>query len=100
MKRARKPFPLPPETLPSGERVLLYVYRFLRTHGYSPHAEPASRALGWSEANAAHHLKRLRELGWVSWDPETRHTLTLSKAGAVQAEHIEWCLLHQPEART
>lgn len=91
---------LPPDSLASGERVLLYVYRFLKARGYSPGAEPVSRALGWTDTNASYHLKQLRRLGWVTWAPGRHSTLTLTERGATQAERIEWCLANPQEARS
>jgi SOS-response transcriptional repressor LexA len=92
-----KPVSIPPAELPSGERVLLYVYRYCQNRPFPPTQRGISKALGLRGKSAVpHQLNRLRKLGWVKWKSGTACTLTLTPAGAAQAMRLDYATRAQP----
>lgn len=50
------------------EQLLHWLEEYIFQHGYSPSVRQLREAIGWkSESCVRHHLKVLRDKGWVNW---------------------------------
>lgn len=63
----------------SSARVLAAVEAFWAQHGYSPSLQDVAKAVPLSKSNSYAHLKRLRELGAVTFDDGIARSIVVVK---------------------
>lgn len=69
---------------PSGkaETICLLIDLYVQNHGCSPSVRDIAAGLSTRHTTPVHyHLKKLKEAGYVTWEPNKQRTLALTAAG-------------------
>lgn len=68
-----------PSVCPTGPRALIlrYIEEHIALHGSSPRHRKIAEAVGLSPSTVNHHLRKLREMGLVTWDKGLTGTLRI-----------------------
>lgn len=68
---------------PRTALVLAAIEAFWRDHGYSPNIREVAAACGYHGTGAAeHHIRKLREAGYITWERGLSRTIVLVRRGA------------------